>query len=79
MPRGIKKLLQSEPAVIERWVKIRSVRTGRRIGRRMARPRTWLKERRRVRDLELAFATVREQIAIIGIPHKSMDVGAILG
>lgn len=61
MPRGIKKLLQSEPAVIERWVKIRSVRTGRRIGRRVARPRIWLKERRHVRDLELAFATVREQ------------------
>ena len=61
MLRGFRKLIQSDPAVVERWARLRSLRIARRMGHRIARPRIWLNERRRVRQLESTFDTIRRQ------------------
>lgn len=62
MLKGLRKLVQSEPAVIQRWMKLRSLQIASRAGRRIARPRIWLKERGRVRQLESTFDTIRRQL-----------------
>lgn len=61
MTGGIGKLGRVKPAVLQRWVNIRAVRTGRRIGRMIARPRVWLRERHRIRVLESALDSVERQ------------------
>lgn len=47
--------------MIERWVRIRIVRLGAVLGRRIARPKIWFRERPRTKALEAAFEAVKEQ------------------
>ena len=62
-----RRLLDQEPEVIERWVRLKTTRTAKALARRIARPRLAFQERRRRKSLEAAFDAVKERaIALEG-------------
>lgn len=58
-----KKLLMQPPAVVERYVRLRMLRAGRSLARRISRPRIWLRERKRRRALAGAMETIVIELA----------------
>lgn len=74
-PGAPKRLLDQEPEVIKRWVRLKTTRMAKGLARRIARPRLAFQERRRRRSLEAAFDAVKEQaIALEGSRFRANQI-----